>query len=67
MTFSGMTFASMGITPRSNIVVSLPNDTITFVVADVPAPATLPLMLGGIGLLAGVARRRSKRVAPAAN
>jgi hypothetical protein len=66
MTFSGMTFASMGITPRSTIVASLPNDTITFVVADVPAPATLPLMLGGLGVLAGVARRRSKRVTHAA-
>jgi probable HAF family extracellular repeat protein len=35
--------------------------------ADVPVPAALPLMLGGLGVLAGVARRRSKRGAPAAN
>jgi probable HAF family extracellular repeat protein len=30
--------------------------------ADVPIPAALPLMLGGLGVLAGLARRRSKRV-----
>jgi hypothetical protein len=32
-------------------------------IADVPVPAALPLMLGGIGLLAGLARRSSKHVA----
>jgi probable HAF family extracellular repeat protein len=35
-------------------------------IADVPVPAALPLMLGGIGLLASVARRRSKCVTHAA-
>jgi probable HAF family extracellular repeat protein len=35
-------------------------------IADVPIPAALPLMLGGLGLLASVARRRSKRVTHAA-
>jgi probable HAF family extracellular repeat protein len=35
-------------------------------VAALPVPASLPLMLGGIGVLAGVARRRSKRVTHAA-
>jgi hypothetical protein len=35
-------------------------------VAAVPVPGSLPLMLGGLGVLAGVARRRSKRVTHAA-
>jgi hypothetical protein len=35
--------------------------------ADVPIPAALPLMLGGLGVLASVARRKSKRVAQGAN
>jgi len=30
-------------------------------------PAALPLMLGGLGVLAGVARRRSKHVAQGVN
>jgi hypothetical protein len=40
--------------------------TLSYEISDVPVPAALPLMLGGLGVLAGVACRRSKRVTHAA-
>lgn len=58
ITFSGATYASLGVTPGSYLL-SLPSDTLTvnFNVAQVPLPATLPLLLGGLGVLAFMRRR----------
>ena len=58
-TFSGMTFASLGIATGS-YQWTMPNDTITvnFGTTPIPLPASLPLLLGALGLAGVVARRR---------
>lgn len=60
VTFLGASFASIGIVP-GDYVYSLPNDTVTLRFdepAVIPLPATLPLILGALGLTLAVARRR---------
>ena len=59
--FAGQTLASLGITP-GQVEIMLPEDSIVlnFNVAQVPVPATLPLLLGGIALF-GALRRRGAR------
>ncbi len=62
--FLGATFDSLGITVGSYTYL-LPNDTVTinFIKrggeAAIPLPATLPLLLGGLGLAFAAARRRA--------
>ena len=53
------TFASLGIA-RGSYQWTLPNDTITvnFGTTPIPLPASLPLLLGALGLAGVVARRR---------
>lgn len=59
LTFAGTTLALLGITP-GEYVYSLPNDTVTlrFNAAVIPLPATLPLLLGALGLGLAALRRR---------
>jgi hypothetical protein len=61
LTFAGATFASLGITP-GEYVITLPNDTVTLRFGPastvIPLPATLPLVLGALGLTVFAARRR---------
>jgi hypothetical protein len=61
LTVPGTTFAGLGIA-AGDYVWSLPNDTVTarFSPAPIPLPPALPLLLGGIGLMAAVARRRAR-------
>jgi hypothetical protein len=59
--FAGATFASLGITP-GEYVYALPNDTLAVrfgPAAAIPLPATLPLLLGALGLAALAARGRA--------
>lgn len=60
LTFLTASFLSLGITP-GEYVYTLPNDTVTLRFSQaqvVPLPATLPLLLGGLGLAFAAARRR---------
>ena len=59
ITFSGSTFASLRVDTGS-YQWTLPNDTITvnFGTTPIPLPASLPLLLGALGLAGVVARRR---------
>jgi hypothetical protein len=60
ITFAGASFASLGIAP-GEYVYTLPNDTVTLRFGRtevIPLPASLPLMLGALGLTLAVARRR---------
>ena len=61
LAFEGATFASLNVTPGT-YVFSLPNDTLTLrfgpaATTPVPLPAGLPLLVGGLGLLAMLRRR----------
>jgi hypothetical protein len=60
VSFINADFASLGVTPGT-YVISLPDDTVTvsFGSAVVPLPATLPLLLGAVGLSLAAARRRA--------
>jgi hypothetical protein len=63
MTFAGASFASLGLTPGANSTATYPNDTVTFVVADVPVPAALPMLGLGLGALGLIGARRRRRAA----
>jgi hypothetical protein len=60
LAFAGATFASLGIVP-GEYVYTLPNDTVTLrfgpATTVIPLPASLPLLLGGLGLAVAVRRR----------
>ncbi|MEE4121203.1 MAG: PEP-CTERM sorting domain-containing protein [Paracoccaceae bacterium] len=61
MTFAGSSFSSLGLTEGTYVWTSV-NDTFTLNIGDdgatvIPLPATLPLALAGLGLLALVRRR----------
>lgn len=61
LTFAGANFAGLGIT-SGVYVFSLPNDTVTLrfgPAAIIPLPATLPLLLGALGLAALATRRHA--------
>ena len=58
LTFTGQSFASMGLTAGDQFVWTLPNDTITMNIVAASAPAGLPLALAAFGAVALIRRRR---------